>query len=57
MTTEVTLKMVYKELKDLRNELETVKFALIPEEKVSDSELAAIRAIKAEMKARTRKNN
>jgi hypothetical protein len=47
----VTMELIYKELKDLKNEVETVKYALIPEEKVSAKELAQIRKIKKEMEA------
>lgn len=45
------MELLYKELKDLKNEVETVRYALIPEEKVSAKELAQIRKIKKEMEA------
>lgn len=45
----VTMEMLYKEIKSLKKEVETVKSALIPEEKVSSKELAAIRATEREM--------
>jgi hypothetical protein len=47
----VTMELIYKELKNLKNEVETVKYALIPEEKISAKELAQIRKIKKEMEA------
>lgn len=56
MTTESTIKMMQKEIQDLRSELEIVKQALIDEEKISDKELAAIRSIKAEMKSGKQKS-
>ncbi|MFA4854983.1 MAG: hypothetical protein WC634_00140 [archaeon] len=47
----VTMEMLYKEIKSLRKEVETVKSVLISEEKVSAKELAAIRATEKEMLA------
>ncbi|HLD59201.1 MAG TPA: hypothetical protein VI977_06250 [archaeon] len=51
METTVTMETIYKELKSLKNDLEIVKSALIPEEKVSAKELGEIRKIKKEMQA------
>jgi len=51
METIVTMETIYKELKNLKNDIEIVKFALIPEEKVSAKELQEIRGIKKEMAA------
>ena len=45
------METIYKELKSLKNDLEIVKSALIPEEKVSAKELGEIRKIKKEMQA------
>ncbi|MDD5162946.1 MAG: hypothetical protein PHD95_01940 [Candidatus ainarchaeum sp.] len=47
----VTMELIYKEIKSLKNEIETVKHALIPEEKVSAKELSEIRKIKKEMES------
>lgn len=49
MTQAVTMKTIYKELRELRNEVETVKHALIPTERVSAKELAKIKKIRREM--------
>ena len=58
MAQAVTMKTIYKELRELRNDVETVKHALIPTEKISAKELTKIRKIKREMEKgkRTRLN-
>lgn len=51
MASTVTLNMLYNELKLLKRDIETVKYALIPEEKISTKELNEIRAIRKEMES------
>ena len=51
MNSTVTMEMLYKELKSLQKEVELVKYAVIPEEKISTKELAKIRKTKKEMLA------
>jgi len=51
MPVTVTMETLYKELKDLKKDVEAVKHALIPEEKVSAKELAEIRKTRKEMEA------
>ncbi len=47
--TEVSLEMVYHELKELRKDLELIKCALIPEETLSEDEIGKILLIEKEM--------
>jgi len=47
--TEVSLEMVYHELKDLRKEIELIRLALIPEESMDESEIKEILDIEKEM--------
>ncbi|MFH1587892.1 MAG: hypothetical protein ABIA76_00965 [Candidatus Diapherotrites archaeon] len=49
--TTATLNAVYRELQFLRREIEIVKHALIPEEKISAKELNEIRKIRNEMES------
>jgi len=51
MPTTITIETLYREIKDLRKEVETVKQALIPEEKVSAKELSEIKKTREEMEA------
>ena len=51
MPVSITMETLYKEIKSLRKDIDTVKHALIPEEKVSAKELAEIRKTKKEMEA------
>lgn len=46
---EVSLEMVYSEIKELRKELEQVRYALIPEEEVNEAELKEIMEIEKKM--------
>lgn len=48
--TEVSLEMVYHELKDLRKEVELIRFALLPEETLNKDEIKEILHIEKEMK-------
>ena len=52
----VTIETVYKELMLLKKEIETVKYALIPEEQLSARELREIRQAKKEMESGREKN-
>ena len=45
----ISMEMVYGELKELRKEVSVIKYALIPEEKVSSGELEEIIGIEKEM--------
>jgi hypothetical protein len=47
----VSLKTVYNELKSLKREIEIVKYAVIPEEKLSEKELKSIRKTQKEMES------
>lgn len=47
--TEVSLEMVYRELKDLRKEVELIRLALVPEEIVDENEIKEILHIEKEM--------
>ncbi|KYK31448.1 MAG: hypothetical protein HXS48_05620 [Theionarchaea archaeon] len=47
--TEVSLEMVYRELKDLKKEVELIRLALIPEEIVDENEIKEILHIEKEM--------
>lgn len=49
--SEVTMEAIYKELQILKNDIETVKYALIPEEKISENELKEIKKIRKEMES------
>lgn len=49
MSQTVTMDLLYKEIMSLKKEIETVKSALIPEEKVLAKELAEIKNTKNEM--------
>ncbi len=51
MPISITMETLYREIRDLKKEVETVKHALIPEEKVSAKELGEIRKTRKEMKA------
>jgi hypothetical protein len=46
----VTLSEVYTELRFLRKEIEKLEYMLIPEEKISESEVKELKSIMAEMK-------
>jgi len=46
---EVTMKTIYGELKELRNQLAVIRYALIPEEEVSAEEIEEILRIDKEM--------
>ena len=46
---EVSMKMVYDELTELRKDVSVIKYSLIPEEKVSSEEMAEILMIEKEM--------
>ena len=46
---EVTMKTIYGELKELRNQLAVIRYALIPEEEISAEELKDILRIDKEM--------
>lgn len=48
--TEVSLEMVYRELKDLRKEVELIRLALVPEEIVDENEIKEILHIEKKMK-------
>ena len=47
--TEVSLEMVYRELKELKRELELIRFVLVPEETLSEDEIKEILQIEKEM--------
>ena len=47
---ETSLNSIYAEIKKLRREVELIRIALIPEEKISDEEMAEILDIDAKMK-------
>ena len=49
MPVSITMETLYREIKDLKKDLETVKHALIPEEKLSAKELSEIRKTRKEM--------
>ncbi|NIA12007.1 MAG: hypothetical protein GWP10_20375 [Nitrospiraceae bacterium] len=46
---EVSMKMVYDELKELRKDVSVIRYSLIPDEKVSSEEMAEILMIEKEM--------
>ena len=48
--TKASLSSIYTEIKTLRREVELIRTALIPEEKVSEEEMAEIRDIDARMR-------
>jgi hypothetical protein len=48
--TKASLNSIYAEIKTLRREVELIRTALIPEEKVSDEEMAEILDIDAKMR-------
>ena len=48
--TDVSLEMVYRELKDLKKDIELIKFALVPEEMLNEEEVQEILQIEEEMK-------
>lgn len=56
---KASLNSIYNEIKMLRREVELIRTALIPEEKVSDEEMAEILDIDAKMRRgeRTRLEN
>jgi len=45
----ITVKTIYEELKELRNELAEIRYALIPEEEISAEEIEEILRIAKEM--------
>ena len=47
---ETSLNSIYAEIKKLRREVELIRIALIPEEKITDEEMAEILDIDARMK-------
>lgn len=49
MASDISLKNIYNELKELRNDVSEMKWALIPEEKLSDKELKEFKKILKEM--------
>lgn len=51
MVSAVSLKSVYMEIKSLRKDVEAVKQAIIPEERVSLKEMKELRKIAKEMEA------
>ncbi len=51
MVSAVTLKSIYREIKSLKKDVEAVKYAVIPEERVSSKELRELKRIKKEMDA------
>ena len=48
--TKASLNSIYTEIRTLRHEVELIRTALIPEEKVSDSEMAEILDIDKKMR-------
>jgi len=46
---EVSMKMVYDELTELRKDVSVIRYSLIPEEKVSSEEMVEILMIEKEM--------
>jgi CRISPR/Cas system-associated protein Csx1 len=46
---EISLEMIYSELKELKKEIELVRNILVPEEKISKQELKDILKIEKEM--------
>ncbi len=48
--TKASLSSIYAEIKTLRREVELIRTALIPEEKVSEEEMAEIRDIDTKMR-------
>lgn len=46
---EISMKMVYDELKELRKDMSVIRYSLIPEEKVSSEEMEEILTIEKEM--------
>lgn len=48
--TKASLSSIYAEIKTLRREVELIRTALIPEEKVSEEEMAEIRDIDTRMR-------
>ena len=46
---EVSMKMVYDELTELRKDVAVIRYSLIPEEKVSSEEMEEILMIEKEM--------
>ncbi|MCX6798863.1 MAG: hypothetical protein NTW59_02075 [Candidatus Diapherotrites archaeon] len=51
MPVTVTMELLYKELKSLKREIEAVRYAVIPEEKISAKELGELRKTKRAMEA------
>ena len=47
---DISLKMMYSELKELKKEIELMRNILIPEEEIDDQELEEIIKIEKEMK-------
>lgn len=47
--TEISLEMVYRELVDLKKEIELIRYALVPEEILSEDEVEEILQIEKEM--------
>ncbi|MGC1122212.1 MAG: hypothetical protein WBA22_14070 [Candidatus Methanofastidiosia archaeon] len=48
--TEVSLEMVYRELGDIRKEIELIRFALLPEEAMDEDEIKEILHVEKEMR-------
>ena len=46
---EISMKMIYDELKELRKDMSVIRYSLIPEEKVSSEEMEEILIIEKEM--------
>ena len=46
---EISMEMVYDELKELRKDMSVIRYSLIPEEKVSSEEMEEIPIIEKEM--------
>lgn len=46
---EISMEMVYDELKELRKDMSVIRYSLIPEEKVSSEEMEEILTIEKEM--------
>lgn len=49
MPVSITMETLYREIRSLRKDIDAVKHALIPEEKVSAKELGEIRKTRKEM--------
>jgi len=45
----ITIEKLYKEVKSLKNEVEAVRFALLPEIKITKKEMAELKSIEKDM--------